>query len=125
MTCIAVAERIGAGERVALLIGQDPWTELYPPPGAAHAVQIDIDGRSSCASSTTRTPPGWARLAEVAWEQRETGGDSVFPGSQSLRAFRYAGYADLVGLTGSRVGDPEQLQPHKRQPRHRRNEIRL
>lgn len=29
-----------------LVIGSnDPWTEFYPPPGAARAVQIDIDGR--------------------------------------------------------------------------------
>jgi pyruvate dehydrogenase (quinone) len=24
----------------------DPWTEFYPPPGAARAVQIDLDGRN-------------------------------------------------------------------------------
>ncbi|WP_262849669.1 thiamine pyrophosphate-requiring protein [Mumia quercus] len=30
-----------------LIIGSDdPWTEFYPPPGAARAVQIDIDGRN-------------------------------------------------------------------------------
>ncbi|PJJ72254.1 pyruvate dehydrogenase (quinone) [Diaminobutyricimonas aerilata] len=29
-----------------LIVGCDsPWTEFYPPPGAARAVQIDIDGR--------------------------------------------------------------------------------
>jgi hypothetical protein len=29
-----------------LLVGtNDPWTEFYPPPGQARAVQIDIDGR--------------------------------------------------------------------------------
>lgn len=29
-----------------LIVGSnDPWTEFYPPPGAARAVQIDIDGR--------------------------------------------------------------------------------
>jgi pyruvate dehydrogenase (quinone) len=29
-----------------LLIGtNDPWTEFYPPPGQARAVQIDLDGR--------------------------------------------------------------------------------
>ncbi|HWR85782.1 MAG TPA: thiamine pyrophosphate-requiring protein [Rhodoglobus sp.] len=30
-----------------LIVGSnDPWTEFYPPPGAARAVQIDLDGRS-------------------------------------------------------------------------------
>ena len=29
-----------------LIVGSnDPWTEFYPPPGTARAVQIDIDGR--------------------------------------------------------------------------------
>ena len=29
-----------------LIVGSnDPWTEFYPPPGKARAVQIDIDGR--------------------------------------------------------------------------------
>src|SRR3954453_8780464 len=30
-----------------LIVGSnDPWTEFYPPPGQAHAVQIDIDSRN-------------------------------------------------------------------------------
>lgn len=30
-----------------LIVGSnDPWTEFYPPPGQARAVQIDIDGRN-------------------------------------------------------------------------------
>ncbi len=29
-----------------LVVGSnDPWTEFYPPPGAARAVQVDVDGR--------------------------------------------------------------------------------
>jgi len=36
------------GECDTLLIvgSNDPWTEFYPPPGQARAVQIDIDGRA-------------------------------------------------------------------------------
>jgi pyruvate dehydrogenase (quinone) len=36
------------GECDTLLIvgSSDPWTEFYPPPGSARAVQIDIDGRA-------------------------------------------------------------------------------
>jgi pyruvate dehydrogenase (quinone) len=48
-------------------------------------------------------------LAEVSWEQRETGGDPVFPDSQDLPAFPYAGYADLLGMKGLRVDDPDEL----------------
>ena len=48
-------------------------------------------------------------LAEVSWEQRETGGDPVFPDSQDLPAFPYAGYAELLGMKGLRVDDPDEL----------------
>jgi len=48
-------------------------------------------------------------LAEVSWEQREMEGDPVFRASQDLPAFPYAGYADLLGLQGLRVADPDQL----------------
>src|SRR6195952_1694822 len=41
------ASGIVLGECDTLLIigSNDPWTEFYPPPGAARAVQIDIDER--------------------------------------------------------------------------------
>ena len=48
-------------------------------------------------------------LAEVSWEQREMEGDPRFADSQTLPDFPYAGYADLLGLTGIRVTDPEEL----------------
>ena len=48
-------------------------------------------------------------LAEVTWEQREMEGDPRFDDSQTLPDFPYAGYADLLGLTGIRVTDPEEL----------------
>jgi pyruvate dehydrogenase (quinone) len=48
-------------------------------------------------------------LAEVSWEQREMEGDPRFPDSQSVPAFPYAGYADLLGLRGIRVDSPDQV----------------
>jgi pyruvate dehydrogenase (quinone) len=48
-------------------------------------------------------------LAEVTWEQREMEGDPRFDDSQALPDFPYAGYADLLGLRGIRVEDPEQV----------------
>jgi pyruvate dehydrogenase (quinone) len=48
-------------------------------------------------------------LAEVTWEQREMEGDPRFDDSQALPDFPYAGYADLLGLTGIWVEDPSVL----------------
>jgi pyruvate dehydrogenase (quinone) len=48
-------------------------------------------------------------LAEVTWEQRETESEPRFPDSQKIPDFPYAGYAELLGLTGIRVDSPEQL----------------
>jgi pyruvate dehydrogenase (quinone) len=50
-------------------------------------------------------------LAEVTWEQRETEGDPRWAPSQDLPPFPYAGYAELLGLTGIRVDDPADLGP--------------
>ncbi len=46
-------------------------------------------------------------LAEVSWEQRETEGEPRFPASQDLPAVPYAGYAELLGLRGIRVTEPD------------------
>jgi pyruvate dehydrogenase (quinone) len=50
-------------------------------------------------------------LAEVTWEQREMEGDPRFDDSQSLPAFPYAAYAELLGLRGIRVERPAQVGP--------------
>ncbi|WP_028048287.1 thiamine pyrophosphate-requiring protein [Cellulomonas sp. URHD0024] len=44
-------------------------------------------------------------LSEVSWEQREMEGDPRFVTSQRVPAFPYAAYAELLGLTGIRVSD--------------------
>ncbi len=48
-------------------------------------------------------------LAEVSWEQREMEAEPLFPDSQDLPDFPYAGYAELLGLEGIRVDDPDRL----------------
>jgi pyruvate dehydrogenase (quinone) len=48
-------------------------------------------------------------LAEVSWEQRENESQPRFPDSQQIPDFPYAGYAELLGLTGIRVDAPGQL----------------
>ncbi|RJF95667.1 thiamine pyrophosphate-requiring protein [Noviherbaspirillum saxi] len=50
-------------------------------------------------------------LNQVTWEQRAMEGDPKFEASQNLPDFRYAAYADLLGLHGIRVDRPEQVGP--------------
>jgi len=50
-------------------------------------------------------------LNQVTWEQRAMSGDPKFEGSQNLPDFPYARYAELLGLKGIRVEQPEQVGP--------------
>ena len=46
-------------------------------------------------------------LNQVTWEQRAMEGDPRYEASQSIPDFPYARYAEMVGLHGVRVDDPE------------------
>jgi pyruvate dehydrogenase (quinone) len=48
-------------------------------------------------------------LNQVTWEQRAMAGDPRYEASQALPDFPYARYAELIGLRGIRVDDPEQV----------------
>ncbi len=48
-------------------------------------------------------------LGYVTWEQRAMQGEGRFAASQELPDFPYASYADLLGLRGILVDDPEQI----------------
>ncbi|MEU5882944.1 thiamine pyrophosphate-requiring protein [Spirillospora sp. NPDC047279] len=48
-------------------------------------------------------------LNMVTWEQRAMGGDPRFPASQDLPDVPYAAYAELLGLTGIRCEDPDDV----------------
>jgi pyruvate dehydrogenase (quinone) len=48
-------------------------------------------------------------LNEVTWEQRAMSGDPRYEVSQTLPAFPYAPYAELIGMKGLRVDDPDQV----------------
>jgi len=48
-------------------------------------------------------------LNQVTWEQRAMAGDPKFEGSQNVPDFPYARYAEMLGLEGIRVDDPDQL----------------
>jgi pyruvate dehydrogenase (quinone) len=48
-------------------------------------------------------------LNQVTWEQRAMEGDPKYEASQVLPDFAYAAYAELIGLKGIRVDDPERV----------------
>ena len=48
-------------------------------------------------------------LNQVTWEQRAMEGDPKFEGSQDLPDFPYARYAEMLGLDGIRVDDPDDV----------------
>ncbi len=48
-------------------------------------------------------------LNQVSWEQRILAGDPKFPGTQDVPDFPYAKYADLLGLKGVCVDNPDDL----------------
>src|SRR4051794_24467985 len=48
-------------------------------------------------------------LNQVTWEQRAMAGDPKYEASQELPDFPYARYAEMIGLRGIRVDDPEQI----------------
>ncbi|MGB3955458.1 MAG: thiamine pyrophosphate-requiring protein [Brooklawnia sp.] len=48
-------------------------------------------------------------LSEVTWEQRETESQPRFVPSQELPRFDFAGYAELIGLRGLRIGGRDDI----------------
>jgi pyruvate dehydrogenase (quinone) len=46
-------------------------------------------------------------LNQVTWEQRAMEGDPKYEGSQNLPDFPYAHFAELIGLKGIKVDDPD------------------
>jgi len=50
-------------------------------------------------------------LNQVTWEQRVLAGDPKFEASQKIPDFHAARYAELLGLHGIKVDDPEAIGP--------------
>jgi pyruvate dehydrogenase (quinone) len=48
-------------------------------------------------------------LNQVTWEQRAMQGDPKYPGTQDIPDFPYARFAELAGLKGVRVDDPDRV----------------
>jgi pyruvate dehydrogenase (quinone) len=50
-------------------------------------------------------------LNQVTWEQRVMAGDPRYNVSQTVPQFAFSQYAEMLGLTGIRVEEPEQIGP--------------
>ena len=50
-------------------------------------------------------------LNQVTWEQRVMNGDAKFQPSQDVPDFHFARYAEMLGLIGLRVDQPDQIGP--------------
>src|SRR5207253_5998282 len=50
-------------------------------------------------------------LNMVSWELRALGGSPKLPQTQDVPAFDYAGYAELLGFVGVRIGRPDDVVP--------------
>jgi len=50
-------------------------------------------------------------LNQVTWEQRIMNGDPKYKPSQDVPDFHFARYAEMVGLIGLRVDQPDQIGP--------------
>jgi pyruvate dehydrogenase (quinone) len=50
-------------------------------------------------------------LNMVTWEQRVMAGDPKYEASQQVPEFGFARYAEMIGLAGIRVDDPEKIGP--------------
>ena len=50
-------------------------------------------------------------LNQVTWEQRVLAGDPKFVGSQALPDFPFARYAEMLGLKGIRLDNPDKVAP--------------
>ena len=48
-------------------------------------------------------------LNQVTWEQRVLAGDPMFPGTQHIPDFPAARYAELLGMNGIKVDEPDEL----------------
>jgi pyruvate dehydrogenase (quinone) len=48
-------------------------------------------------------------LNQVTWEQRVLAGDPMFPGTQRIPDFPAARYAELLGMNGIKVDNPDEL----------------
>jgi pyruvate dehydrogenase (quinone) len=101
-----IAAKLGAPERPVLVLSGDGGFQMT---GIAELVTVSRLWREWADPRFVVCVLNNGDLAEVTWEQREMEGEPRFPASQALPDFPYAEYAELLGLRGERVEDPEQL----------------
>jgi len=101
-----IAAKLSAPERPVLVLSGDGGFQMT---GIAELVTVSRMWREWADPRFVVCVLNNGDLAEVSWEQREMEGEPRFPASQALPEFPYAEYAELLGLRGERVEDPEQL----------------
>jgi pyruvate dehydrogenase (quinone) len=101
-----IAAKLGAPERPVIVLSGDGGFQMT---GIAELVTVSRLWREWSDPRFVVCVLNNGDLAEVSWEQREMEGEPRFPASQALPEFPYAEYAELLGLRGERVEDPEHL----------------
>ncbi|MFD3446870.1 thiamine pyrophosphate-requiring protein [Microbacteriaceae bacterium 4G12] len=101
-----IAAKLGAPDRPVVVLSGDGGFQMT---GIAELVTVSRMWREWADPRFVVCVLNNGDLAEVTWEQREMEGEPRFPASQALPEFPYAEYAELLGLRGERVEDPEQL----------------
>ncbi len=101
-----IAAKLGAPERPVIVLSGDGGFQMT---GIAELVTVSRIWREWADPRFVVCVLNNGDLAEVTWEQREMEGEPRFPASQALPEFPYAEYAELLGMRGERVEDPEQL----------------
>ncbi|WP_108248856.1 thiamine pyrophosphate-requiring protein [Planctomonas deserti] len=101
-----IAAKLGAPDRPVIVLSGDGGFQMT---GIAELVTVSRLWREWADPRFVVCVLNNGDLAEVTWEQREMEGEPRFPASQALPEFPYAEYAELLGLRGERVEDPDQL----------------
>jgi pyruvate dehydrogenase (quinone) len=102
-----VAAKSGASERPVLVLAGDGGMQMS---GLAELLTVAHRWRHWADPRFVVAVFDNGELAEVSWEQREMEGAPRFPTTQDLPPFDYAGYAELLGLAGERVDEPDQVR---------------
>jgi pyruvate dehydrogenase (quinone) len=101
-----IAAKLAAPERPVVVLAGDGGMQMT---GVAELITVSRMWRDWSDPRFVVCVINNGDLAEVSWEQREMEGEPRFAATQDLPQFPYAGYAELLGLTGIRVDDPSQI----------------
>ena len=104
----AIAAKFAHPDRPSIALVGDGAMQMN---GIAELITIAKYWRALDRSAADRAGANNRDLNQVTWEQRAMEGDPKFDASQDLPDFPYARYAELIGLRGIRVDDPDAVGP--------------